>query len=85
MRSPYFPLTYSSILNSRTDDLVTPTAAHIDANLCWEDIPWIRKQAPGIPIVVKGVGCVEDVEEAKRYGADGVVLVSRAPSHSHGR
>ncbi|BGO90255.1 RHTO0S03e04896g1_1 [Rhodotorula toruloides] len=51
-----------------------PDTAHIDANLCWEDIPWIRKQAPGIPIVVKGVGCVEDVEEAKRYGADGVVL-----------
>jgi L-lactate dehydrogenase (cytochrome) len=44
--------------------------------LCWEDIPWSRKLAPGIPIVVKGVGCVEDVEEAKRYGADGVVLVS---------
>uniref|UniRef100_A0A0K3CCE0 BY PROTMAP: gi/472588351/gb/EMS25823.1/ L-lactate dehydrogenase (Cytochrome) [Rhodosporidium toruloides NP11] gi/647396142/emb/CDR38165.1/ RHTO0S03e04896g1_1 [Rhodosporidium toruloides] n=1 Tax=Rhodotorula toruloides TaxID=5286 RepID=A0A0K3CCE0_RHOTO len=51
-----------------------PDTAHIDANLCWEDIPWIRKQAPGIPIVVKGVGCVEDVEEAKRHGADGVVL-----------
>ncbi|BGP30737.1 hypothetical protein JCM10296v2_002494 [Rhodotorula toruloides] len=51
-----------------------PDTAHIDANLCWEDIPWIRKQAPGIPIVVKGVGCVEDVEEAKRNGADGVVL-----------
>lgn len=54
---------------------VSPPAAHIDANLCWDDIAWIRARAPGVPIVVKGVGCVEDVELAAKYGADGVVLV----------
>lgn len=27
-------------------------------------------------MVVKGVGCVEDVELAARHGADGVVLAS---------
>ena len=54
---------------------VSPPAAHIDANLCWDDIAWIRARAPGVPIVLKGVGCVEDVELAAKYGADGVVLV----------
>ncbi|BGP54457.1 hypothetical protein JCM8202v2_002037 [Rhodotorula sphaerocarpa] len=31
-----------------------PDTAHIDANLCWDDIAWIRARAPGVPIVVKG-------------------------------
>lgn len=39
------------------------------------DIAWIRERAPGVPIVIKGIGCVEDVELAHQYGADGVVLV----------
>ncbi|GAA5925656.1 hypothetical protein JCM3775_001465 [Rhodotorula graminis] len=51
-----------------------PDNAHIDANLNWDDIAWIRERAPGVPIVIKGVGCVEDVELAHQYGADGVVL-----------
>ncbi|GAA5898321.1 hypothetical protein JCM8208_006944 [Rhodotorula glutinis] len=51
-----------------------PDSAHIDANLNWDDIAWIRERAPGVPIVIKGVGCVEDVELAHQYGADGVVL-----------
>ncbi|GJN87346.1 hypothetical protein Rhopal_000295-T1 [Rhodotorula paludigena] len=51
-----------------------PDTAHIDANLNWDDIAWIKERAPGVPIVIKGVGCVEDVELAKQYGADGVVL-----------
>ncbi|TNY21412.1 L-mandelate dehydrogenase [Rhodotorula diobovata] len=51
-----------------------PDTAHIDANLNWDDIAWIRERAPGVPIVIKGVGCVEDVELAHQYGADGVVL-----------
>ncbi|GAA5967057.1 hypothetical protein JCM11641_000426 [Rhodosporidiobolus odoratus] len=48
--------------------------AHIDADLNWEHIAWIRERAPGIPVIVKGVGTVEDVELAHQYGADGVVL-----------
>ncbi|GAA6037216.1 hypothetical protein JCM8097_008625 [Rhodosporidiobolus ruineniae] len=48
--------------------------AHIDADLNWNHIAWIRERAPGIPIIVKGVGTVEDVELAVKYGADGVVL-----------
>ncbi|GAA5884413.1 hypothetical protein JCM6882_005242 [Rhodosporidiobolus microsporus] len=48
--------------------------AHIDADLNWDHIAWIRERAPGVPIIVKGVGTVEDVELAVKYGADGVVL-----------
>ncbi|GAA5829456.1 hypothetical protein JCM11251_005058 [Rhodosporidiobolus azoricus] len=48
--------------------------AHIDADLNWDHIAWIRERAPGVPIIIKGVGTVEDVELAHQYGADGVVL-----------
>ncbi|GAA6011297.1 hypothetical protein JCM10207_008290 [Rhodosporidiobolus poonsookiae] len=50
------------------------STAHIDANTCWDHIAWIRERAPGVPIIIKGIGCVEDVELAQKYGADGVVL-----------
>ncbi|BGP46654.1 hypothetical protein JCM10450v2_002502 [Rhodotorula kratochvilovae] len=62
----------SSVSQRGVSDI--PDSAHIDANLNWDDLAWIRERAPGIPIVVKGVGCVEDVELAHQYGADGVVL-----------
>ncbi|GAA5951389.1 hypothetical protein JCM8115_005137 [Rhodotorula mucilaginosa] len=63
---------WDAVKNRGISDI--PDTAHIDANLCWDDIAWIRARAPGVPIVVKGVGCVEDVELAAKYGADGVVL-----------
>ncbi|GAA5823170.1 hypothetical protein JCM3770_005567 [Rhodotorula araucariae] len=62
----------SSVSQRGVSDI--PDSAHIDANLNWDDLAWIRERAPGVPIVVKGVGCVEDVELAHQYGADGVVL-----------
>jgi hypothetical protein len=33
--------------------------SYVDADLCWEDIDWIKKLAPGKPIVLKGIQCVE--------------------------
>ena len=33
--------------------------AYVDPDLNWEDIAWIRKIAPGKPIVIKGISCVE--------------------------
>ncbi|ORY34117.1 L-mandelate dehydrogenase [Naematelia encephala] len=44
------------------------------SNLTWKDIAWIKSLAPGIPVVVKGVGAWEDVVLAKENGADAVVL-----------
>lgn len=57
-----------------------------EPNITWGDIAWIKSVAPGLPVVVKGVGAWEvsleyrlqltekDVVLAKKYGADAVVL-----------
>lgn len=45
-----------------------------DHNLSWSDIAFIRKNTT-LPIIVKGVQCVEDVQLAVEHGVDGVLLV----------
>lgn len=47
---------------------------YLTADLTWADIAWVRKHAPGIPVIVKGLATVEDVRLAKANGADGVIL-----------
>lgn len=42
--------------------------------MSWNDIAFVRKLAPGLPIVIKGIGAWEDVLLAYQHGADGVVL-----------
>ncbi|KZT55327.1 mitochondrial fmn-dependent dehydrogenase [Calocera cornea HHB12733] len=46
---------------------------YFDANLKWDDLAWIRS-ITSLPIVIKGVQCVEDVELALEYGCAGVLL-----------
>lgn len=48
--------------------------SYVDADLCWDDIAWIRKLAPGRPIVLKGIQCVEDAVMAAEHGVQGIVL-----------
>ncbi|WVQ78191.1 hypothetical protein IAT38_000274 [Cryptococcus sp. DSM 104549] len=59
-----------------------PTAAYeekhahkrpTDPDLHWDDIQWIRERTD-LPIIIKGVQCVEDAVLAYNAGADGVVL-----------
>lgn len=45
-----------------------------NTTLTWKDVEWLRSLAPEVPIVVKGVGAWEDVELARKAGADAVVL-----------
>ncbi|BEJ10779.1 hypothetical protein CspHIS471_0102010 [Cutaneotrichosporon sp. HIS471] len=45
-----------------------------DARMSWDDIAFVRKYAPGLPVVIKGVGAWEDVVLAYKYGADAVVI-----------
>ncbi|KAM0747157.1 L-mandelate dehydrogenase [Meredithblackwellia eburnea MCA 4105] len=45
-----------------------------DLNLTWNDIAWVQKHAPGIPVLVKGITAAEDVELAKKHGAAGVII-----------
>jgi L-lactate dehydrogenase (cytochrome) len=48
-------------------------SAH-DTRMSWDDIAFVKKHAPGLPVVIKGVGAWEDVVLAYKYGADAVVL-----------
>lgn len=50
-----------------------------DENLVWEDINFIRKHTK-LPILVKGIQCLEDAEIAAEYGVEGIILVSLAPT-----
>jgi 4-hydroxymandelate oxidase len=45
-----------------------------EASLTWDHLTFIREQAPGLPVVVKGILTAEDAELAVRHGADGVVV-----------
>jgi L-lactate dehydrogenase (cytochrome) len=44
-----------------------------DPDVCWDDIPWLQSLTR-LPIVLKGIQCVEDAEKAFAYGVQGIVL-----------
>lgn len=48
-------------------------SSFIDPSLCWKDIIEL-KQKTKLPIVIKGVQCVDDVLKAAEIGVDGVVI-----------
>ncbi|CAZ83548.1 unnamed protein product [Tuber melanosporum] len=47
---------------------------YIDRTLNWEDIPWIKSVAGGLPIVLKGIQTAADARLAAEYGVQGIVL-----------
>ncbi|KAI0268354.1 FMN-dependent dehydrogenase-domain-containing protein [Gloeopeniophorella convolvens] len=45
-----------------------------DPDVCWDDIPWIQTLTK-LPLIIKGIQCVEDAERAfDLYKVDGIVL-----------
>jgi L-lactate dehydrogenase (cytochrome) len=46
----------------------------LDASLSWDDIPWLRTCAPGLPIVLKGIQTAMDAIEAMKAGVDGILI-----------
>ncbi|QRV75975.1 FMN-dependent alpha-hydroxy acid dehydrogenase [Ceratobasidium sp. AG-Ba] len=44
-----------------------------DPDVCWADIAWIRS-ITNLPLVIKGIQCVEDAEKAYEHGVEGIVL-----------
>ncbi|KAI0787170.1 FMN-dependent dehydrogenase-domain-containing protein [Irpex lacteus] len=44
-----------------------------DPDVCWEDIPWIQSLTK-LPLIIKGIQCVEDAEKAFQYGAQSIIL-----------
>ena len=57
----------------RSQGAARAISSFIDPSLSWKDIPWF-KSITSMPIVLKGVQCVEDVLRAVEAGCDGVVL-----------
>ncbi|PVG04131.1 hypothetical protein CPB86DRAFT_693832 [Serendipita vermifera] len=44
-----------------------------DPDVCWDDIPWIQNITK-LPLIIKGIQCVEDAELAYEKGVQGIVL-----------
>ncbi|EEA19870.1 Cytochrome b2, mitochondrial precursor [Talaromyces marneffei ATCC 18224] len=57
----------------RSQGAARAISSFIDPSLSWKDIPWF-KSITKMPILLKGVQCVEDVLRAVEAGVQGVVL-----------
>lgn len=57
----------------RSQGAARAISSFIDPSLSWKDIPWF-KSITKMPIILKGVQCVEDVLRAVEAGVQGVVL-----------
>ncbi len=45
-----------------------------DSAISWDDLPWIREQTPGLPLLLKGILTAEDAALAVEAGVDGIVV-----------
>lgn len=48
-------------------------SGYIDPNISWDDLKWYREHCK-LPLILKGVQTVEDVELAVQHGVQGVIL-----------
>lgn len=46
----------------------------IDPSTTWADVAWVRRCAPGLPVVLKGVQTAADAVRAMEAGVDGILL-----------
>ncbi|KAK6076205.1 glycolate oxidase [Seiridium cupressi] len=63
----------SSTTSSSAKGISQAISGYQDTNLTWKDIPFIRSNTK-LPIVVKGVQSLEDVEMCVQTGVEGVVI-----------
>lgn len=80
MRSKYIALVLSvqddvGDEGEREEGAARAILSFIDTLLQWSDIEWFRSITT-MPIVLKGVQCVEDALLAARHGVDGIVLLN---------
>ncbi|CAE6449549.1 unnamed protein product [Rhizoctonia solani] len=57
----------------KTQGVAQAISGYQDPDVCWADIAWIRGITK-LPLVVKGIQCVEDAEKAYEHGVEGIVL-----------
>lgn len=73
------PISFANIVNDPTRDgssavaLSSYVGMQFDPALSWADIEWIRS-ITSLPVLLKGVGSVEDVRQAAREGIPAVVV-----------
>ncbi|KAI1284487.1 mitochondrial cytochrome-like protein b2 [Xylaria sp. FL0933] len=48
----------------------------IDASLNWDDIAWLRKTVPGLPIVLKGIQTAMDAVKAMEIGVEAIYITN---------
>ncbi|KAI1809597.1 FMN-dependent dehydrogenase-domain-containing protein [Poronia punctata] len=48
----------------------------IDASFNWDDVAWLRKAAPGLPIVLKGIQTAMDAVKAMEIGVDAIYITN---------
>lgn len=56
-----------------TKGVAQAISGYQDPDITWDDIAWIRSITK-LPLMVKGIQCVEDVEKAYKHGVKAVVL-----------
>ncbi|KAJ1311535.1 hypothetical protein OPQ81_010019 [Rhizoctonia solani] len=57
----------------KTQGVAQAISGYQDPDVCWADIEWIRSITK-LPLVIKGIQCVEDAEKAYEHGVEGIVL-----------
>lgn len=68
------PMTGSQSANDHRGSGLTRTmGTYISSQLCWDDVPWLRKIWNG-KLILKGVQSVEDAIMAVEAGVDGITL-----------
>ena len=50
------------------------TEEMFEQDVRWEDLEWIKRAAPDVPLVIKGILTAEDADLAVSHGADGVMV-----------
>jgi len=50
------------------------TPQEFEPNLSWDDLAWVRAQAPSLPVIVKGILRGDDARAAINHGADAIVV-----------
>ncbi|KAI0534628.1 mitochondrial cytochrome-like protein b2 [Xylaria digitata] len=48
----------------------------IDASLNWDDVAWLRRAAPGLPIVLKGIQTAMDAVKAMEVGVEAIYITN---------
>lgn len=59
--------------NVSLEDYMGYLSENFDPSISWKDLEWIREFWEG-PMVIKGILDPEDARDAKRFGADGIIV-----------